>query len=121
MVKTHGLTHINLRVRDVDRALRFYREVFGVEVLWHEPDMVQVQTPGTSDLIALVPHPDGAGTASGVTHFGFRLVDPKDIAAAVKAVESAGGRVLRTGEHAPGMPYAYVNDPDGYEIEIFYE
>jgi hypothetical protein len=22
------------------------------------------------------------------------------------------------GEHAPGIPYAYVSDPDGYVIEI---
>lgn len=30
MVKTHGLTHISLTVRDPERSLRFYREVFGV-------------------------------------------------------------------------------------------
>jgi len=27
----------------------------------------------------------------------------------------------RRGEHAPGEPYAYVADPDGYEIEIWFE
>jgi len=31
MVRTYGLTHINLVVRDVERSLRFYGEVFGVE------------------------------------------------------------------------------------------
>ncbi len=31
MVRTYGLTHINLAVRDVERSLRFYRQVFGVE------------------------------------------------------------------------------------------
>jgi hypothetical protein len=30
-------------------------------------------------------------------------------------------RLLRRGEFAPGLPYAYVADPDGYEIEIWFE
>ena len=25
------------------------------------------------------------------------------------------------GECAPGLPYAFVKDPDGYEIEIWFE
>ncbi len=36
-------------------------------------------------------------------------------------VERAGGMLLRRGEFAPGYSYAYVADPDGYEIEIWYE
>jgi catechol 2,3-dioxygenase-like lactoylglutathione lyase family enzyme len=31
MVRTYGLTHINLLVRDVERSLPFYKQVFGVE------------------------------------------------------------------------------------------
>ena len=31
MVRTYGLTHINLVVRDVERSLRFYGQVFGME------------------------------------------------------------------------------------------
>src|ERR1035441_9273127 len=31
MVRTYGLTHINLVVRDAERSLRFYGQVFGVE------------------------------------------------------------------------------------------
>ena len=30
----------------------------------------------------------------------------------------AGGRLLRRGEHAPGVAFAYVVDPDGYVIEL---
>ena len=33
MVKTQGLTHIHLVVRDLERSLRFYRDVFGLERL----------------------------------------------------------------------------------------
>src|ERR1035438_10158324 len=54
-----------------------------------------------------------AGLSGGVTHFGFRLVDADDIDRAVAEVERAGGRLLRCGEFAPGIPYAYAADPDG--------
>lgn len=62
----------------------------------------------------------------GLTHVGlavagFRLTDPKDIDLAVREVKKAGGRLLRRGEFGPGLPFAYVSDPDGYEIEIWFE
>ncbi len=44
-----------------------------------------------------------------------------DIDKAVKDVLAAGGKLLRRGEFAPGVPYAFVADPDGYEVEIWYE
>ena len=62
-----------------------------------------------------------AGNTGGIAHFGFRLADPRDIDDAIAEVERAGGRLLRRGEFAPGFPYAYVADPDGYEIEIWFE
>src|SRR6266516_3859754 len=62
----------------------------------------------------------GVGKAGGINHFGFRLVDPKDIDKAVKNAVAAGGKLLRRGDFAPGVPYAFVADPDGYEVEIWY-
>jgi catechol 2,3-dioxygenase-like lactoylglutathione lyase family enzyme len=65
--------------------------------------------------------PDAAGVAGGIIHFGFRLTRPEDIQSAVETVQRAGGTVTSRGEFAPGFPYAFVRDPDGYEIEIWYE
>jgi catechol 2,3-dioxygenase-like lactoylglutathione lyase family enzyme len=33
-------------------------------------------------------------------------------------VVAAGGHLVERGEHTPGVPYAYVEDPDGYLIEL---
>ena len=121
MVKTHGLTHISLAVRDPDRSLRFYADVFGVREYYRDDDQIQVLGPGPHDVIAFERSESVAGQAGGITHFGFRLVRPADIHRAVAEVEQAGGRLLRRGEFAPGFPYAYVTDPDGYEIEIWFE
>src|SRR5262245_44454740 len=121
MVKTHGLTHINLAVRDLERSLRFYHDVFGVKEYYRDDTSIQVLGPGPHDVIAFEKHARGAGKLGGITHFGFRLVHSADIDIAVREVERAGGKIVRRGEFAPGYPFAYVNDPDGYEIEIWYE
>ncbi len=62
--------------------------------------------------------PAKAGVAGGVDHFGFRLRDRGQLDRAIEEVERAGGRLVERGEHAPGRPYAYVLDPDGYTIEL---
>ena len=122
MIKTRGLTHIHLVVRDLDRSLRFYEDVFGMEERFRDgPHMVFLSTPGSEDLITLnQDHNEAhlAGVNGGVNHFGFRLTAPSDFDAAVREVEAGGGKLIRRGEHAPGTPFAYVADPDGYVIEF---
>ena len=52
MIETHGLTHINLAVRDPQRSLEFYRAVFGVKEYYRDAAGIQVQGPGPHDVIA---------------------------------------------------------------------
>lgn len=121
MIRTHGLTHISLAVEDPDRALAFYSAVFGVEEYYRDETNIQAKGNGTRDIFAFERDTKRAGKTGGVRHFGFRLVDPNDIDTAVEAVLAAGGSLKEQGEFAPGYPYAYVADPDGYEIEIWFE
>lgn len=108
-------------MRDPERSLRFYEQVFGVSEYFRDETSIQVKGPGPWDVIAFEKDPTAAGKKGGITHFGIRLVDPKDIDRAVEAVKQAGGKILRSGEFSPGYPFVYVADPDGYEIEIWYE
>ena len=121
MVKTHGLTHINLAVADPDRSLTFYSKLFGVREYFRDANSIQVQGPGPHDIIAFQKDGANAGKVQGISHFGFRLVNAKDIDLAVSEAQAAGGRILRRGEFSPGFPFVYVADPDGYEIEVWYE
>jgi catechol 2,3-dioxygenase-like lactoylglutathione lyase family enzyme len=119
LIETHGLTHIHLFVADLERSLRFYQEVFGLQEMFRDgPRMVFLQPPNTADTVTLNEVPEKAGICGGVDHFGFRLVNKEQLDDAVSQVEAAGGRLIERGEHAPGAPYAYVEDPDGYVIEL---
>ncbi len=119
--RTHGLTHLALAVVDPERSARFYEAAFGAKVYFRDANAVQVQGPGPFDVLAFERNEADAGKAGGIQHFGFRLVAPEDVDAAVEAAVAAGGKLLRRGQFGPGQPYAYVADPDGYEIEIWFE
>lgn len=122
MIATRGLTHLHLVVRDLERSLGFYRTVFGMKERFREGStMVFLSTPGSGDLITLNEDPEhrsSAGVSGGIAHFGFRLRNAADLDKAIAEVEAAGGSLLERGEHPPGVPFAYVADPDGYVIEL---
>ena len=130
MIRTRGLSHINLNVGDIERSVRFCQEVFGLEVL-HDYDgpmgphpsgrQVVLSTPGASDLIAIT-HVEGDPVGpAGVNHFGFTLIDDGDLDEAIAAAEEAGGTLVRRGSaEIDGIVerFAYVSDPDGYVVEL---
>jgi catechol 2,3-dioxygenase-like lactoylglutathione lyase family enzyme len=121
MIKTYGLTHLAIGVEDPERAFLFYQKVLGVIAVYREPNFIQAQTPGSRDVLVFQKTKRRTRSSGSIAHFGFRLVDPADIDAAVAAVESAGGTVLDRGEFCPGEPYVFFRDPDGYEVEIWHE
>jgi predicted enzyme related to lactoylglutathione lyase len=45
----------------------------------------------------------------------------KDIDDMANRVKSAGGTIIDQGEFVPGEPYIFFKDPDGYNVEIWYE
>ena len=88
-----------------DQSLAFYQKVFGVQVYYRDEDSIQVLGPGSFDVIAFDRDAANAGKSGGIAHFGFRLVEPGDIDSAVAEVKRAGGKLIRRGEFAPGLPF----------------
>ena len=120
MIRTHGLNHLSLSVADPERSLAFYTQLFGVREYAREGNTIQALGPGRHDVMVFEKR-DGAGVRGGLDHFGFRLTDPADVDDAVRQAEAAGAKLLRRGEWGRDLPYLYIEDPDGYEIEIWYE
>ena len=120
--ETYGLTHLAILVKDIQRTLSFYREVFDVEVMYQEKTWAQVRTPGCEDIIVFEQSDlETVGKSGGLLHFGYRLREASDIGELVRRVTKAGGRIKEQGEFVPGSPFVFFFDPDGYEIEIWYE
>lgn len=87
--------------------------------MYRYPDMIQVQTPGSRDIIVFEKK-KVAKIKTGF-HFGFRLIKPAKMANVIKVIEKAGGKIKATGEFVAGEPYVFFYDPDGYEVEIWFE
>jgi catechol 2,3-dioxygenase-like lactoylglutathione lyase family enzyme len=121
MIRTYGLSHLALHVRNPDDSLQFYGKVFGFVEVYRGEDFIQAQIPETRDILVFKAHEKNAGRSAGIEHFGFRLVSADDIEEAIQTVDRAGGKILRTGEFVPGEPYLFFRDPDGYEIEVWFE
>jgi len=118
---TFGLSHIALKVADLDRAVAFYEAAFGAKQYFRDARTAQVIGPGPADVIAFELMPEGAGQAGGVIHFGLRLTGPDRLDEVIDSVVAAGGTVLSHGDFGHNQPFAFIRDPDGYEIEIWHE
>jgi catechol 2,3-dioxygenase-like lactoylglutathione lyase family enzyme len=121
MIKTFGLTHIALSVKDPIRSAEFYKEVFGARKMYAGDTFIQIQTPGSHDIIVLEKSGDDLPKTGGIRHFGFRLTHLTDIRHIIAEVENVGGTIKESGEFCPGEPYVFFYDPDGYEVEVWYE
>jgi catechol 2,3-dioxygenase-like lactoylglutathione lyase family enzyme len=137
MINSKGIFHAHLVVKDLERSLRFYSGLFGMQDIGYEDgDLVFLQTPGGRDLLALNPqgtggHPGGcageiarerglAGVQGGVSHFGVMLVSREDFDAVIAAAPDFGGRLVARCDHPGAFLHAYIADPDGYVVEIQY-
>lgn len=129
MPKTYGLTHIAIAVADPARSFRFYERLLGARALQLDDvrdleaaDVIEFGTPGCHDVVTLRRSQDGStGKTGDLAHFGFRLVEAGDPDEIAKEVEAAGGTVIEKGRFSSGDPVVFARDPDGYEIELWFE
>jgi catechol 2,3-dioxygenase-like lactoylglutathione lyase family enzyme len=124
------IDHIVLRVKDIERAITFYRDVLGCAIEKRRDDLGLVHLRAGASLIDLVT-PDGplgkqGGALAGVEgrnvdHICLRI-EPFD-EAAIRALMAAHG-VAVNGEvqnnfGAEGNgPSIYIADPDGNTVEL---
>jgi len=131
-VKTFGLTHVAVNVSDPQRSFRFYRQLLGARLLGSlegrddddlsDEDWIEFGTPGSHDVIVLMRSKETTtGDTGQLVHFGFRLVSEDEPGMVAAAVERAGGTVKSKGRFPGGGPFVFAADPDGYEIELWFE
>jgi lactoylglutathione lyase len=116
-----------LRVGDLDRSLKFYTEVLGMRLLRRKdyPDgkftlaFVGYQDESEGAVLELTHNWDTGSYELG-TGYGHVALQVEDAYAACDEIKRRGGRVTReAGPMKHGTTViAFVEDPDGYKIEL---
>jgi predicted enzyme related to lactoylglutathione lyase len=108
IIKTYGLTHIPISVSDIHRSATFYENVFGAVKMYVNEKFIQLQTPGSHDVIVLDQSNDELKKNTGVKHFGFRLIHLTDIKMLISEIEKAGGKIKGIGRILPGKALCFL-------------
>jgi catechol 2,3-dioxygenase-like lactoylglutathione lyase family enzyme len=128
MRRVAGLAEIVLWVHDMDAALHFYRDGFGLELI-SPPELLNKFLraskggAGVPEMIVLVPHPERSfefpreKPKRVLHHMAFR-VEPRAYDD-LQLHFMAEGVQVRSGVHPvlKGARTFYVDDPDGNECE----
>ncbi|MBS1106457.1 MAG: lactoylglutathione lyase [Deltaproteobacteria bacterium] len=124
------LLHTMLRVRDLDRSLHFYCDLLGMKLLRRK------DFPGGAFTLAFVGYGDEAGTAVlELTHnwdgrdyelgtaFGHVALGVSQIRQLCDSLRAQGVAIVREpGPMQHGTTViAFLEDPDGYKIELIEE
>jgi catechol 2,3-dioxygenase-like lactoylglutathione lyase family enzyme len=121
MLKTQGVVHFTIPVKDLDRAERFYTEVMGMERLRRTGHMVFMRAGTDCFVLAYSENPidPNPGDAHEI-HHAFR-VSAAEYDRAKTYLAERGVRIFKEEERHSGTFHgrsAYFHDPDRNVLEI---
>jgi catechol 2,3-dioxygenase len=117
--------HVHLKVSDIDRALGFYRDLLGFEVMARMPGAAFLSAGGYHHHIGLNTWeseggpPPPAGT-TGLYHSAFRYPTRAALAGVLNRLIDASYPLTGASDH--GVSEAlYLDDPDGNGVELYWD
>ena len=117
------LLHTRYRVNDLERTVKFYREILGLhELKRHKSprgsELAFLKAPESEELIEICyfPGSDPVEVQPDLTHLAFE----------VNSLEEFGKHLAQHGlkysdgpiTSASGTTFAFIDAPEGYEIEL---
>jgi len=117
------LLHTRYRVNDLERTVKFYREVLGLEELRRHKsprgsELAFLKAPESEELIEICffPSSDSVQVQPDLTHLAFE----------VDSLEDFGRHLAKLGLNysdgpttsSSGTVFAFIDAPEGYEIEL---
>ena len=124
MLKTEGLLHFTIPVKDLDRSEKFYTEILGMEKLRRNDHMVFMRAAGKDCFVLtysekpIDPNPD----MKHEIHSAF-VVTKAEYDRGLTFLASKGIRVIKQEDRRHGTfrgRSAYFHDPDRNVVEIMH-
>lgn len=122
-MKVGKLLHTRYRVDDLERTVKFYRDVLGLaEVKRHKSprgsELVFLRAPGSGEEIEICffPGSDPVQVQPDLTHLAFEVDSLEEFARhlAKHGLKYSDGPTTS----ASGTTFAFIDAPEGYEIEL---
>ena len=123
MNKAKKLLHTRYRVNDLEKTVKFYKDVLGLEEIRRNKsprgsELVFLKAPGSEEQIEITYFP-GSGPVQvqpDLTHLAFE----------VDSLEGFGKHLASRGlkfsdgptKSSSGSAFAFIDAPEGYEIEL---
>ena len=126
MSKATKLLHTRYRVNDLEKTVKFYKEVLGLEETRRHKsprgsELVFLKAPGSEELIELCSFPSSGPVQvqPDLTHLAFEVESLEQFAKHLAKF----GLKYSDGPHvtSDGHGIAFVDAPEGYEIELIQE
>jgi catechol 2,3-dioxygenase-like lactoylglutathione lyase family enzyme len=122
MIKTEGVLHFTIPVKNLDRAEKFYTELLGFEKVGRTDRIVFLRAGG-SDFFNLTysenPITLNAGSRHEI-HSAFKVA-PETYEATIKRLPEKGVEIFKEEDRQSGVfvgRSAYIRDPDGNVLEF---
>lgn len=118
--------HVHLKVADLDRAIRFYRDLLGFDLIVQMGDSAAfLSAGGYHHHLGLNTWESAGGQppapgATGLYHFAINYPERRDLAAAAKRLLDGGWSIDGATDHGTHEAL-YLHDPDFNGIELAWD
>lgn len=123
MKKVRRLLHTRYRVNNIEESVRFYREVLGLTEVRRRKsprgsELVFLKAQEGAELVELCYYPDSGPVQvqPDLTHLAFEVDSLEEFETHLQSL----GLKYSDGPHYAddGSGFAFIDAPDGYEIEL---
>ncbi len=117
--------HVHLKVADLDRAIDFYRDLLGFDLLHNFGTAAFLSAGGYHHHIALNTWESDGGTppprgTTGLYHFAINYPTRRDLATALVRLLDGGWQIDGASDHGTHEAI-YLHDPDHNGIELAWD
>ena len=118
-LKATSIDHVNMKVKDLEKSVEFYKNLFGFEIKQEEnPNKIDAPSKiigNDSIKLCMYEIPD-MSPEGGIAHFGFNIANFNEV---IEKCKELGVEVLYGGiVDWDKSKSVYIVDPSGYEIEL---